>query len=496
MSGIRVTYSGLISFGLGFFSLISGLIFTIIFTRSLTAEEFGTWGIMGTLIGYVIMLNPLVGYWVTREISRGEESGRTALYASFFLTAIAVIIYLAIAVFFGSQVEIDTFLLIAAAMIIPAQFIQSTLIHISLSHKPHLVEIGLMVFEISKVPLALGFVYYLDMGLNGAIITVATSYTISAIFLSIKNRDQLRSHYNKKFIKKWLKLFWIPSYPKISAIFTRSEIAMFTLITGSVSAVAYWSAANAISQMVKHSAKINNAIYPKLLSGGKKEFFQENLLRVMYFTFPLSAMTIVFAKPGLFVLNPIYAETEFLVQILVPLFFLRVLNAIFNQALSGIENVDTNENATFRDYVKSKLIYLPTLENIHRGLYLLCLIIVLLIVTDTSTDSQLLMYWAIVAVSAQLPFTVYLLLWIRREFSPQINGKIILKYFISSILVFGGIDIILENYLEYDEEIFVFLPNLIPYLLAGGLGYVGLTYLIDNKTKNLVKSIFNEIRKR
>ena len=112
MSSIRVTYSGLISFLIGFISLITGLVFTVIFTRSLSPEEFGTWGIIGTLTGYVILTNPLISYWVTREIARGEESGKTAIQTSFLFSVIAIIIYIGIAFFFSSQTEIGSIFII------------------------------------------------------------------------------------------------------------------------------------------------------------------------------------------------------------------------------------------------------------------------------------------------------------------------------------------------------------------------------------------------
>ena len=87
-------------------------------------------------------------------------------------------------------------------------------------------------------------------------------------------------------------------------------------------------------------------MYPKLLSGGKKEIFQENITRVLYFAFPLIGMTIIFAKPGLYILNPLYIEVEILVFILSPLIFLRVINSMCTQALAGIEKVDKNKMST------------------------------------------------------------------------------------------------------------------------------------------------------
>ena len=56
MSGIRVTYSGLISFVVGLASVFTGIIFTIIVTRQLTPEEFGTWNLIGGLIVYAVII--------------------------------------------------------------------------------------------------------------------------------------------------------------------------------------------------------------------------------------------------------------------------------------------------------------------------------------------------------------------------------------------------------------------------------------------------------
>ena len=93
MSKIRVTYSGLISFVIGIGSLVTGLIFTLIVTRRLTPEEFGEWGLIGALTGYVLMFSPVISYWNTREIARGENSGRTSLQTSTMFSLIAILGY-------------------------------------------------------------------------------------------------------------------------------------------------------------------------------------------------------------------------------------------------------------------------------------------------------------------------------------------------------------------------------------------------------------------
>ena len=94
MSGIRVTYSGLISFVFGISSVITGLIFTLIVTRNLTQTEFGTWSLIGGLTSYVLIINPIIAYWTTREIARGNKIAKTSLLSSSSLSILAVGIYL------------------------------------------------------------------------------------------------------------------------------------------------------------------------------------------------------------------------------------------------------------------------------------------------------------------------------------------------------------------------------------------------------------------
>ena len=101
MAGIRVTYSGLISFLGGILSIITGIIFTIIITRSVSPEEYGTWGLINALILYVFMVSPVISYWSTRDTVRQIQSGKSAVLSSMLLSAGAVSVYILISYFMG-----------------------------------------------------------------------------------------------------------------------------------------------------------------------------------------------------------------------------------------------------------------------------------------------------------------------------------------------------------------------------------------------------------
>ena len=82
MAGIRVTYSGLISFIITLSTLITGIVFTLIVTRRLSPEDLGAWSLIGGLITYVIVIEPIISTWTTREIARGIKSAKTAMLFS------------------------------------------------------------------------------------------------------------------------------------------------------------------------------------------------------------------------------------------------------------------------------------------------------------------------------------------------------------------------------------------------------------------------------
>ena len=495
MSSIRVTYSGLISFIISIASIFTGLIFTLIVTRQLSQDEFGTWSLIGVLISYVLIISPITTMWVTREIARGTNSGRTAIISSGLFSLLGITSYVVLLLIMSLNMKIDLPVILISVILIPTYFFRNVLTAISYGYKPHWVEYNLLIFELAKIPLGFGLVYVLDLGLVGAILTIFGSTITSLSYLFFKLRGNLIEEFSFNRLKKWLKLFWIPTYPQINRIIYNLDIVIFTLISGAVGAVAYWGAAIAISQSVVHASKINIALYPKLLGGGKKEIFQENFSRVLYFSFPMCAMAIVFAEPGLFTLNPLYREGVSVVIFLVPLIFQFSLVKVFSSVLTGVEKVDMNEKASLKSYLKSKLFFIPTLALYQALTYSISLVVVLLIINDSvMSEVKMVETWALIALITHIPYTSYLYILVRREISPSFDKYIIFKYLLTSIGSFGIVYYLIKENLVYKESIFEFLPSVIPYVIfAVGL-YLGITYLIDQKTRKLFKSAISEIK--
>ena len=147
------------------------------------------------------------------------------------------------------------------------------------------------------------------------------------------------------------------------------------------------------------------------------------------------------------------------------------------------------------DYVKSKLFQVPTIVLIQQIIFITILATGLFLLS-TNSEIELLIYWAIVILATQLPTSFYFFIKVKKNFDVKLQSKIIIKYIISSITICSITHILIDKYLIFNENLFVFVPNLVPFLILNLGGYLVLTYLIDNNTKELFNAIIKEIKNK
>ncbi len=109
---------------------------------------------------------------------------------------------------------------------------------------------------------------------------------------------------------------------------------------------------------------------------------------------------------------------------------------------------------------------------------------------------DLITYWAIIMLSTQIPITICHYIMVRKHLQITFELSMILKYFAISLVVFGLIYYLTEQFLEYDSNVFVFIPAVLLFTMIGVFGYISITYLVDGRTKQLVSEIINELKGR
>ena len=495
MSEIRITYSGLISLIFGIVTIFLGLVFTLIVTRTLEPIEYGTWGLITGLMVYAVFIEPIVAYWASREIARGTESGRTIVASGSLLSIAGIAIYFIAAFIVGQQSDADNDVLLFGMILIPVLFINRMLSAINTGWKPHAPLVAAFIFAAIEIVLALVFVYHLEMGVKGVVLTVTLAYIGSIFVLMNYAKEKLKAKINFKYLKKWIRLSWLPLYPAIGTTILLTDITVFSIITGSVIGLAFWIAAAVIAKTIENSGLISRAVYAKLLQGHEPKYLENNVTQLFYFAILITAITITFARQGLFILNPVYEVAFPIVIVLSFQMFFYTIRGQFLLFITGVEKVDTKNSSTFKDYIKSKLFFVPTLILIESIIYISALTIGLLIIkTITDSTMDLLMYWASVSLVTQIPLFIYSFILLRRDITISINFNSIAKYLGTTVIIFGIIYFVMEELLVYNESVYVFIPNVLIYLAAGILSYIIITYFIDSNTKALINSIIKEIK--
>ncbi len=297
-------------------------------------------------------------------------------------------------------------------------------------------------------------------------------------------------------MKKWTRLFWLPIYRTAPQLVASSDVIIFSAITGSVSGVAYYTVAKTIGALVNHTSVFSNILYSKLLESGTHSFLNENIIILFYFSFPLVGLSMALAGPGLFLLNPIYEVAVPVVILLALRRFLTVFGNTLFAALQGIENVDVGKNPTFRDYIRSKLVLYPTMQLVRSAGYFGSLAAILFLMHSGAGDIELVVYWSAVGLAVEIPLTIYIYRLVKGSMQFDIDVRSTARYLFAAALVFGTTYVMVSTFLEYNPAIFEFLPQMIGIGVASCLGYIGLTYAIDRRTRRLVKAAVRELLAR
>ncbi len=157
-NNLRLRYSGLIVFTTQLLGVITGLIFTLLLTRSMTADEFGIWTNIFDYTPYFILVSGILPFWVTRFTARDKESAIvTGSVSQLFIGLIATLAYLPVIYFISNAIGTTQYL----PIYLLAGFNVLTIYLISIfeaaltATKPHATGYGFIIQEIVKVVVAL-----------------------------------------------------------------------------------------------------------------------------------------------------------------------------------------------------------------------------------------------------------------------------------------------------------------------------------------------------
>lgn len=494
MDDIRVTYSGLLGFAVAIGGMVAGLAFTIIVTRQLSPEEFGVWAVIGSMTSYSLTAEPVISYWTTRQIARGKPVGKTSMVSTSMFAGGSIPVYLmSIYLFTGIEAAFfDSMLL--GVLLVPALFVKYTLSSINMGYRPHAVSVAIAALQATKIPAGLALVFFLGLGLEGAILAIFAAYLVDIVVQLCYARPRLAVRLDFTYLWGWIRQSWIPLYGRISGVLYTLDIILYTAITGSVVGAAYYAAALVAAKMVIHTNQVSQALYPKLLAEGSRDHISENFTLLMYFAIPLLVLSILFSRHAMFLLNPEYVVAWAAGALLAVAMFLQVLMNFARNVLRGIDGVDLEERPSYSALLKSRLFLVATIDNVYYIVYLVALVASLYIFRDMP-EPMLVVVWSSVMLAVSGPFLLYFALLVRRHSPFRPSGNI-LRYVGGAACMAAVFLITNDTLVVFDISIYSYLPGLLSELAVCCLTYLGITYAIDRKTRLLFRRVISEIVSR
>ena len=120
----------------------------------------------------------------------------------------------------------------------------------------------------------------------------------------------------------------------------------------------------------------------------------------------------------------------------------------------------------------------------------------ILLVNYNVQEIDLLIFWALIALITQIPLSLYLFILMRKKLELKFNFMLVLKYLVITIFSFGITFMITETFLEYDEQVFVFVPNLLFFAAIGISLHIVISYIVDSRIRRLIHDIVKEIKNK
>jgi len=438
---IRLRYSGLVFFFFRLFSVGTGLLFTLMLTRSITLEEYGIYSNLNDILSYFTLSSSIIPFWVTRFIARQRPgAAETGLVMNILIAAISAASYLLVIPWAVRAMKISWVYLpayIAGAIVIFGSHLVAVLEAILYSKRPETLGFGIFIFETSRVLLGLSLLIALRLGLIGAIIGLAAAFLIQSLFYLLKYllrefKFGLRVRWD--YVREWLKASAINVYGIVSGrILALANIFLF-IYAGELSR-AYYGAASAIASIIGYSSSLAFALYPKLLSKADTghEDVVLSLKMVLMFAAPMAVGAITLSEELLSILNVSYSVAKPILIILATDALLSAFSSIFGSIVSGTEKFDIDTRILFRDIVKSKLFLLLTLHYVQATIVALPAYIFLSSVALNALEAA--EYLALITLIANIFITMARYMIAKRCLEFRVPWLSIGKYFAASIIM-------------------------------------------------------------
>ncbi|MCW4021120.1 MAG: hypothetical protein NWF14_07840 [Candidatus Bathyarchaeota archaeon] len=370
---VRLRYSGFILFFSRLLSVGTGMIFSLMVTRSVSAENFGVFSNIGDVLFYLTLLAGVFPFWTTRFVARKHPgSSITGLVANVLTSLPCAAIYLAILplIMASFQIGMEQF---AIYVIVTLEMLEIYLLvafeAVLQARRPQATGFGFLIFELCKVFFGFVFVMQLRLEMFGAVVSIISAYVFQIAYCLKLTLNEFHEKVKWGYIKEWLKASPLNLYGLAG-----QRIAAFYLILlfvyGGELARGYYAAAATVANIIGYSSLLGYAMYPRLLSEDRPEDIVTSLRLVLMFGIPMTAGAIVLSGSYLTILKAFYSVAKPALMLLAVDVLCVSLSSIFNAVVAGTEKLDVEAKISFKKIVRSRLFLQTSLSYLQAAVVL------------------------------------------------------------------------------------------------------------------------------
>ena len=501
MSSVRLKRPGTIYFISNLYSLFTGLAFTVIVTRSLTVSEFGLWSMISQYIAYTaIPLSNIASFWIVRYAARGfRQAPSSGILFATILSVIGLPLYSAVAIWANITFSQPLFFIILATPQVITYIFLGALSSIATGISPEQIGISNVIFETSKVALAYLLVRLLSRGLEGAIISVIFAQLIQlGYLLAIFRRSLSRRLIDGGLTKKWLKLSWLPLYEFLSGIVSGLDAIVARMISMTDALIGVRNVACIAGSFPHYTSSLTLSLYPRTLGTADNQSWSRDVEEMLRFL-SLIAIPITFGNIALMdIILGIFGRSYVpVLAAAIAITIARLINligSITDPVLRGSERIDIQEYANTKDYLKSTIFKLLTVNNLSAIIYVVAVGIALTFWRSNDIYTMAL-YWNLASFTC-IPFIAYKLKMMHdigvRIKPPTLN---IIKYLAASTLMLLFV-LALKGVLgqHFPGTVIGLILHIATLTVLGALFYAALVFIIDDYARKIFREAVRSLR--
>jgi len=484
---LRIQYSGLIIFGAQLISVVTGLAFTLLLTRTMSKAEYGVWNNIYDVIGYFLLFSGFIPFWAIRFVARGKEGAtKTAFVANLTVAIASAAAYIPLAPLIAAVLHISqTSVYVLASGLIVTTFAVNTLESCLRAKIPQAIGYGLLFEEAIKLSLAYLFIVRFHQLFIGAMLSLILSASFQTLFyLTLLSKD-LRQKTQWSYVREWLKGSTALLYNALGVQLANFVFIMLFIYGTDIGRGDYGAAA-IFATIIGYSSSLAFALYPKVLAENSLREVTGSLKTVLMFGLPLAAIVISMSPSLLTVMKTTYRDSWPILVVLSIDALISLLSTFYTNVIYGVEKLDEGAKIPLRKLVKSKMFKLLTLPYIQAAITLPTTLYILTQFANRQ-PVQAGTYVAIIIMAAHA--TLFLLTYLIMGTSATIvvPWKSIGKYVFASTVT-----AVILYLLPHPSTLVLTFATVI----LGAAAYTALMMAIDEDARTLVRSILQEIRKQ